>query len=244
VLSKARNFHYSSIVLAGISLAISSTDQPANFDLPLGNLVVPRPQAIVVIYILVLTFVLAADRMLSMARPWMKLDTRRPPFAWFILGTRGPNAQSIGFWLVFPVFVCALASANTVQIAGNSPFLTLILLLFSGVFAVLTPRAVYNYLDLIRDRRDHRGGRATFSIYLLLIYRLTTAILGTVMFICPVMFIVPAWLLTAAFVWAFVIATFGILYLIRLVAGFRFVYKRIDRYGVRYGFPAESTNYK
>jgi hypothetical protein len=163
LLANARNFHYSSIVLAGISLAVSTINRPMDVVLPLGSVTVPRLEATVIIYILVLTFIVACDRLLSMARPWMKLDSRRPPFAWFVLGNHRPiEEKTVLFWLVFPVLICAIASAGIVQVQGQ-PTQTIFLLIFSGILVVLMPRLIYHYLDLMQDRRDHRGGRATYS---------------------------------------------------------------------------------
>jgi hypothetical protein len=244
LLANARNFHYSSIVLAGISLAISTIDRPMDIALPLGSVVLPRLQATVVIYLLVLTFIVACDRLLSMARPWMKLDSRRPPFAWFVLDTRRQiEDKAVLFWLIFPVLICAIASAGVLQIQGN-PTQTLVLLIFNGILVALEPRLIYYYSDLMQDRKDHRGGRVTYSIYLLYAYRVTRAFFLTILFISPILSAVPAWEYTVRYVTTFAMFSWIILGGLRLVASFRFVYKRIDHYGTKYGFPAESKHYK
>jgi len=41
LLSSARSFHYLSIILAGLSLAVSSLDQASDITLPFGNIALP-----------------------------------------------------------------------------------------------------------------------------------------------------------------------------------------------------------
>jgi hypothetical protein len=241
LLGNARNFHYTSIVLAGISLVVSSLDQTKEIPLPLGNISAPRLQATVAIYLMVIVFVMAADRLFFMARPWLKMDSRRPPFAWFALGSNHPHMGAFSFWLLLPVLMCAISSASTLQVQGDA---TGFLLAFAGVAAGLLPRVVYRYLTLVQERSDERGGRATLSIYLLYILRIVRQVVATAFFIVPVFAVVPQWRPTALNIMGVLIVFFVLLVIVRWFGGLKSVYRRIDRYGVKYGFPAESKHYR
>jgi hypothetical protein len=241
LLGNARNFHYASIVLAGLSLVVSALDQTKEIPLPLGNISAPRLEATVVIYLMVIIFIMAADRLFLMARPWLNLDSRRPPFAWFALGSNRPQMAAFSFWLLLPVLMCAISSASTLQVQGDT---TGFLLAFAGVLAALLPRVAYRYLNLVQERSDERGGRATFSIFLLYILRIVRQVIGTAFFIVPVFAVVPQWRPTALNIMGMLTVSFVFLVIIRWIGGHKFMYRRIDHYGVKYGFPAESKHYK
>jgi len=183
---------------------------------------------------------MATDRIFLMARPWLRLDPRRPQFAWFPLAANPIGSASVTFWLIIPVLVCAIASASTVQVKGDT---TGIALSFAGVVTVLVPRSIYGYLELIQSRTDHRGGRATYSMVLLYWYRVLRQILYTAFFIIPVLAVVPKWRLTMLNWSGVLIAAILVGLGFRFVGGLSFIYRRIDQIGVRYGFPAKSEHY-
>jgi len=239
LLSAARRFHYSAFVLSGLSLALSSLDTVGSFELPMGGVVVPALQTTVGIYLLVLVLILVSERLFAMAYPFLKLDKRRPPFAWIALGLRVPSMRSVTFWLMIPVLVCAISTANSLDTKDVTGFA----LSFAGAVFVLLPRTVGDYWYLIRNRLDHRGGAATFSMWLLYWYRLERGLSMTALLFAPVVAVVPKW---REVVWK-VVYPFVILgvvvYILRLIAGFPFAYRLIDRLGKRFGFPVNSKHY-
>lgn len=239
LLSAARRFHYSAFIFSGLSLALVSIDTLEGFELPIGGVVVPTLQTIVGLYLLVLVFVLVSERLFAMAYPFLKMDKRRPPFAWIALGSRDPSIRSVTFWLVVPVLICAIATATLLDAKDVSGFT----LSFAGVLFILLPRTVGGYWYLIGNRLDHRDGAATFSIWLLYWYRLVRDLWIIVFMFAPVVAVVPKW---RGPVWKvtypFMILGGGV-YILRTIAAFPFVYRLIDRLGKRFGFPVNSKHY-
>lgn len=215
-------------------------DVISDVSLPLGGIVLPSTQAAVGLYLLVIGLVMAADRLFLMAYPWLHLDPRRPPFAWIAIGIRQESRKLVVLWLTLPVLICAIATATTLKLGDAAGFV----LSFTGILTMFLPRAVHEYWSLIQRRSDHRGGRATFSIFLLYWYRLSRQIVGTVCFLFSVLAIVPKWRAPILNVVGIALGTYVVMLLTRLIAGIPCTYRRIDLIGVRWGFPAESEHYK
>ena len=240
LLGGARRFHHWAFILSGLSLLLSSLEKFTEIRLPIVEVSTPALQANVGMYILVLALTLASERLFNMALPWLKLDRRRPPFPWIALSSKEPTGCSVVLWLVLPVLLCAIATGVSVPGQDNAG----VTLSFAGVMVVLLPRTAGSEWYLIGKRLDHRGGPATFSIWLLYWYRVVRLFLSVAFFFLPVLAVIPKWrndLLT--------IVKWCGLALVPLIAG-RFVagapplYRRIDRIGRRFGFPTESKHYK
>ncbi len=239
LLSAARRFHYFAFVFAGLSLALSSMEKISTFTLPIVNIVIPDLQAIVGIYLLVLILTLACERLFNMAYPWLKIDRRKPPFAWIALGSREITVRSVSFWLMLPVLICAISTAISLELKDY----TGLLLIIAGVFFVMLPKTTSNYWYLIRKRLDHRGGAATLSMWLLYWYRLERGLSITALWFAPIVGVIPKWRQP---IFNFIVPLFyfgGTIYIIRIICGFPFIYKRIDLLGKKFGFPVKSEHY-
>lgn len=239
LLSAARRLHYTSFALAALSLALSSLDKPTDISLPVGEVTLPSTQAAVSIYVLVLALTMAADRLFLMAYPWLRLDTRRPPFAWVALSLRPVSRRSVLLWLVLPVVICAIGTANTLEFEDQTGFY----LSFIGLLVICLPKPIGHYWALIQSRSDHRGGPATFSIFLLYWHRVLRSIVYIAWLFVPVLAVVPKWRTAMLRAGSIMIAVLVVEVVIRTIGGFGFVYRRIDRFGSRFGFPAESRHY-
>jgi hypothetical protein len=238
LLASARKFHYLSFILAGLSLLFSSIEEFGSFSLPLGDVVIPKTQTAVGIYIIVILMNMAAFRLFMMAFPFLKVDKRRPPFAWIAMGSCGSSQRLIIIWLMIPVVISAVAAAITVigDITGLG-------LCFAGLFTILLPRTISEHINLINNRRDHRGGPSTYSMHLLYVYRLSRQILVTIWLFIPILAIIPKWRNSLLpFITISVIAIAPI-FVLRIICGIPFVYKRIDKYGTKFGFPEKSEHY-
>lgn len=238
LLASARKFHYLSFIFAGLSLLLSSLEKLDGFSFPLGDIKLPKVQTAVGIYIIVIILNLAADRLFLMAYPFFKLDTRKPPFAWIAIGLGKPSKNMVILWLILPILLCAISTAITLRgdLLGFS-------LSFSGVYIILIPRVLWDYLDLIKKREDERGGPATFSIYLLYHFRIIRKLILIWIFFIPVLAVVPRWrsgMLSIEKVAFFLILPFIVL---RTIGWIPFVYKFIDKFGTKYGFPGKSEHY-
>lgn len=240
LLRAARRFHYWAFILSGLSLLLSSLEQFSQLRLPIVEFTVPALHANMAIYILVLLFALGSERLFNMAHPWLTMDKRRPPYAWIALGPKESSRLRVTWWLALPVVLCSIATAASVP--GDDP--GGVTLSFAGLFVVLLPHPLGRYWHLVCTRLDHRGGPATFSIWLLYWYRIVRTIVFAAFFFLPVLAVIPKWrsdLLT-------VVKWCGIggaaLYVGRLIAAAPPLYRRIDRIGRRFGFPAESKHYK
>lgn len=238
LLGAARAFNYLAFILSGVSFAISSLDNPADFRLPLGEIAIPQLQATVAIYLVVIVLSMGCFCLWSMAQPWIKCDPRRPPFPWIILGTEGAGGGR-AILILFPALLCAISTSLSLKNNSLSGFgLALI-----SIFPIMLPSVAGRYWRLISTRSDHRGGLATLSIWVLYWYRIVRNSVLTAFLLISVFLIVPNWKDQALLVGSWLFRLAIVLVFIRLFGTFPFVYRRIDRLGKRYGFPVESKHY-
>jgi hypothetical protein len=238
LLTSARNFHYISFILAGLSLAMASIDNPKSIILPILGFELPALQASVAIYFISLIMALVTEMLFSMAFPWLQIDTRRPPFPWFALG-QNKNYGRITAWIVLPAFLCSLFSS--LYLKGDYVGMGLI---YGSLAVVLLPRTNRNIQKLISNKSDHRGGHATFSIFLLYWYRLSRQTLITVALFLAVFTAIPSWRPSLIKILGLIFFILISAYLVRGIGGIPFVYQRIDKLGKKFGFPIESEHYK
>jgi len=238
LLSSARLFHYMNFVIAGISWAFCSLEKKPDVQLPLAGLSLPTLQASMAFYFVSIALTLASIILLRMAKPWIPLDPRRPPHAWFALGIRGKVSASALLWTIFPLFLAATA---VTVILGKD--VIGIGLLVPGILTAGLPFVVGNYLEDIRHKTDERGGPATFSIWLLYWYRTTRHVLLGLICVFSGLGAMPQWrnemLTTLFWIGCFI---FG-LYVVRSICGFSWFYLKIDKWGTRFGFPQASQHY-
>jgi hypothetical protein len=226
--------------LAALSLLLSSLEGFSEIKLPIVEVSIPALQANVGIYIVVLALTFASAQTFKAANPWLELDRRRPPFAWIALTSKQPSAGVVTCWLLLPVLLCAIAAGASVP----SRDWTGLGLSFIGVMAVFVAGAVEEWLHLIRHRLDHRGGPATFSIWLLYWYRLARTLCTVGFFLFTILAVVPRWRANLLVLVAWCGAGIMILVVGRLVCGASPIHRRIDRAGRRFGFPTESKHYQ
>jgi len=238
LLTSARNFHYISFILTGLSLAMLSTDNPKGVKLPIAEFELPLIQASVAIYFIALIMAMLTEILFSMSYAWMEIDKRRPPFAWFALG-HDINYKRTTAWIILPAVLCAIFSSF--YLIGDYVGIGLII---SSVGVIFLPRTIRNFRRLINSKNDHRGGPATFSIYLLYWYRLLRQSIVTIAFLIAVFAAIPKWRNGLLPIFLFMFSLFGISVFIRIIGGMPFVYRWIDRMGKRYGFPTKSQHYK
>ncbi len=240
LLRAARRFHYWASILAGLSLLLSSLEGFSEIKLPIVELSIPALQANVGIYVLVLALTIASTLTFKMAQPWLKLDRRRPPFAWIALSSREPSAGLVTFWLLLPVLVCAIATGASVPPGDLSG----LALSAWGVMFVFVARGIEDDLHLIRHKLDHRGGPATLSMWLLYWYRLVRTLATVAFFLFTILAVIPRWRGNLLLLAGWCLAAAGVLIAGRYIAGASPIYRRIDRAGRRFGFPAQSKHYK
>lgn len=238
LLKSARWFHYASFVMAGLSLVISSLDHPEAITLPIVDISLPGIHASVAIYFIALVMAICAESLFSMSYPWLKLDPRRPPFAWIALGSE-ISYKRVTIWIIAPAFFCAIFTSFYLQddYVGMG-------LLYGSLGAVLLPRTFKNYRMLLSAREDHRGGPATYSIYLLYWYRLFRYSLVTFGLLLAVFAVIPKWRYTLLEILLIFVMVFVVTYIVRVIGGIPFVYRKIDSFGKRYGFPTKSPHYQ
>jgi hypothetical protein len=239
LLSAARGFHYTSIVIAGLSLVLSSIEETVPFALPIGGIQLPSIHSAVALYLLVIILSLAAERLAYLAEPSTRLDPRRPPFPWIALRQGPMDLTIVRLWLLAPILACAVATATSLEgdQVGSS-------LGFVGLVIIFMPRFIYKYTALITNRADERGGPATFSIYLLYLYRLFTDTLFMAYFFAPILAVIPRWRPSILPLTTSIIRIIAPIWVLRRIAGFGRVYRMIDRIGIKFGFPPDSPHYK
>lgn len=238
LLVAARRFNYSSIVIAGVlaALALEGIDSP-KFILPFLQVELPILKASLVMYLLVFSLSVLADKMFRMTYPYMLCDSRRPPFPWIPLSRR-VSYWSVTGWVLLPPIVSGIfVSMITADQIGYQ-------LAIIAPLASLVPRIIGNYWPHIIDRSDERGGPATLSIYLLYWYRVLRNFVIIGLMVIPIIAISPEWrvVLERARMTAAIIMASGIA--VRIICGLPFVYRLIDRLGAVFGFPQKSEHYK
>lgn len=246
LLESGKRFHNFSFLIAGILIALSSLGDFDKFNAPFGEIAFPKLQSSVGLFLLCVVSLTISDRYFLMAYPWLRIDRRRPPYDWIAMGLNFERSFFSGFIFHLPMQIAAL---GTVIILGTdtttSKIITFSALLFTGFGLLYLPRAFYYWGHLIDIREDHRGGSVTFSIYLLYRYRAIRQILYAIYLFLPIMLVIPQWQNTT-FLTLFIysIAIFGVLYIIRMICSIKLIYRKIDRFGVKYGFPTTSQHYK
>ena len=238
LLSSARNFHYISFILSGLSLVLLATDNPKGVTVPILNIQLPTIQSSLAIYFVALVMAMLTEILFSMAYTWLEIDERRPPFAWFALGHNISYKRTTA-WIVLPALLCGIFSSYYLKgdLVGFG-------LIYGSIGVIFLSRGIRMYRSLINSKMDHRGGPATFSIYLLQWHRLLRQIIMTFALLLAVFAALPKWRDQLLPIVLFMFILFGIGYIIRIIGGIPFVYRGIDKLGKRYGFPVESEHYK
>ena len=234
ILAAARNVHYTNLVLAGTAILTSLAGADV-VKVPLLELALPTTKSVIILYLLSILLTAADDRLFHQAHRWMSLDPRRPSFPWHALGYDRVNYFTVTSWIFLPVVITAIAASIALgrELAGSS-------LLLPGFLLAGTQRLMDRYGPLIRDRRDHRGGAATFSMWLLYVYRLIRNALLWLVFTTVVLAAIPDArqpMLTVSKV-----ITVALLAMIALRTAAGGVYRRIDQLGSRWGFPATNEH--
>jgi hypothetical protein len=129
--------------------------------------------------------------------------------------------------------------------ANAAKIVTASVLSFTGFGLLYLPRTIYYWNHLVDVREDHRGGIATFSIYLLYRYRLIRQFLYSIYIFLPIVVVIPQWRkpqLITIIVYSTV--AFGVIYVVRMCCSIKFVYRKIDKLGLRFGFSTVSKHYQ
>lgn len=246
LLESGKRFHNFSFLIAGILIALSSLGDFDKFSAPFGEIVFPKLQSSVGLFLLCIALLTVSDRYFLMAYPWIAADTRRPPYDWIAMGLNFERSLFSGFMFHLPMQIAAIGAAMILGTDANtSKILTFSALLFGGFGLLYLPRTFYYWAHLIDAREDHRGGSATLSIYLLYWYRVIRQILYGIYLFLPIMLAIPQWQNVAFFtLFIYTIVVFGVIYLVRMICSIKFIYRRIDKLGVKFGFPTTSHHYK
>jgi len=243
LLASAKKAYNFSFIISGLALLLSSLDTFTSYQLPYGELRIPKEQTALGLFFLVVFLLIYTDRLFLMALPWIKLDKRRPPYDWVVLGLSFEKNIHLGFWLAIPLFLISFSSGlilgNELKGWGIAFFQV------AGLGFVYSPRVIYYLHYLINDKLDHRGGMVTLSMYLLYIYRLIRQYLYFFFFFYPLSIIIPNWKANSADIFFTYITVFwGVLYILRMLGGTKKVYRWVDKIGKRFGFAIVSQHYK
>jgi hypothetical protein len=246
LLASGKRYHSLSILLSGILFALSALENFQEYTAPFGDIVIPSVQTATGLYLLVIIALIATDRFFAMAYPWLLLDKRRPPYDWVLMGLGIEKKYRIGTWFYLPLLVSSVALAIVLKEEAVVPEgIATSTFLLSGLGLVYLPRTISYYAYLLNERLDHRGGSATFSIYLLYWYRLIRQAIFSVYITIPVLIAIPRWRTPQVETFCqYLTWSFGVLYVIRGIAGIKKIYRWIDRQGPKRGFPLTSDHYE
>ncbi|MFN8414105.1 MAG: hypothetical protein U0Z26_17125 [Anaerolineales bacterium] len=246
LLESGKKFHNFSFVIAGILAALSTLGNFDKFSAPFGEIVFPKLQTSIGLFLLCVVLLVASDRYFLMSYPWVSAEERRPHYDWMVKGLKIERRLFSSFIFNLPMQIAAL---GTVVILGTdiniNKVITFSALLFTGFGILYLPRNFYYWFHLIDTREDHRGGSVTLSVYLLYWYRVIRQILYSIYLLLPILLVIPQWQNTAFFtLFIYSVLVFGVFYIIRTICSIKFIYQRIDKLGVRHGFSKTSQHYK
>jgi hypothetical protein len=238
--SEIQKHNYHSFTLLLISILISIINPNIDFLFTFEQLKLPRLLTIFGLYFAIIFKTYICYTLFSRVFKNSILDNRKVGHSW--IGYSSSKKLPL-FFIFLPLL---LSQFSSIYYVSNS-FLIAFLYFFLSIIIVFSPILIEKYIDLITHRKDERGGNTTFSIYLLYIYRLLRFILGAICIVfIPMVSIVPEISKTlytlSFFKEAFSIFS-GIFIIPRVICGFKFVYERIDTFGIRFGFPDKSEHY-
>lgn len=243
LLTSIRNYHSLAIIISGILLALSTLEDFGEFLAPFGNIRFPSTQTALSLYILVIILLLITDYMLLMAYPWLGLDQRRPPFAWFGLGLDFQKSYPFSVWFTIPLLISSLGMVGILSNAQEN-VISISTVIVAGFGLVYFPRTIYYTWYFIQKREDHRGGSATFSIQLLQVYRYIRQVIYTIYIASPIVNLIPSWKEGYNYILLISAGVYLILFLARWIFSLKRIYRKIDLLGKKFGFPIVSNHYK
>lgn len=232
LMESITRIHYLNFTIAGISLLVSSLEDSSAFLLPFGDIKLHYSNTAVGFYLLSLALMFCTFRLFSMAYPWLKMDPLRPSYAWFPLGTKNMSYWTVYFWIVLPFILSSLPMMSIVK--GYSG----IGLVLPGLFMIMVPESLNQLFQCIKRREDEKGNKMTFSIWLLYWYRLIRTIAMIVIFLAPILLTIPKWSDALKPILSFSTIYIVFMGVIRVFLG-PVIYLRLDRLGVKWGFPLE-----
>ncbi len=246
LLDSGKRFHNFGFVFAGILIALSSLNNFENFSAPFGEIIFPKIQTSLGLYLLCVISLIVSDRYFLMAYPWVSIDDRRPSYDWVVMGLSFERSRFSGFIFQLPMQIASIGTAIILSSdTKTSELASFSALLISGIGLGYLPRSFYYLSHLLDIREDHRGGTVTLSMYFLYWYRMIRQVVYSFYLFLPIIFIIPQWQSKQFYSLIFYLTiTIGVAYLIRMLCSSKFIYQRIDKFGIRFGFPATSHNYK
>lgn len=237
LLSSARGFHYTSFTIAGISLVLSSFES-TGFQLPIGDIEIPKLQTTIGLYFLVLILSICAEKLFYMALPWLKVDKRRIPFAWIALSSRKSSlVPYFIFWLVIPPIVAGISTAASL----DDPNLPGFVLCFLGLFFIVAPMNIEREIYCIKNRVDSRGRPVTLTKWIYYWEKLLGSIAMTFFYFSVVLVLLPKWYEILSQPAKVFVVVWLLSMLLRFISSFKIVSRRIDRYGKSIGFRVEES---
>ncbi len=246
LLDSGKRFHNFGFIFAGILIALSSLNNFENFSAPFGEIIFPKIQSSLGLYLLCVISIIISDRYFLMAYPWVSVDDRRPSYDWVAMGLSFERSKFSGFIFQLPLQLAAIGAAIILGSDTNTnKLVSFSALLFTGIGLSYLPRSFYYLSHLLNMREDHRGGSVTLSMYLLYWYRAIRQVLYSFYLFLPIILIIPQWQSNQFYLlFIYLTITVGIAYLIRMLCLSKFVYRKIDKIGIKFGFPATSHHYK
>lgn len=243
LLSNAKKYYSYSVILSGVSLLISTLETFIGYKFPYGELEIPKEQTVLGLYVLSVLFLMLTDRFFLMSLPWLRLDKRRPPYDWLVMGFSFEKKIRVGFWYSIPLIISSISSG--ILFGKENDALGYFSFYIAGYGLIHSPRIIYYWSHLISEKLDHRGGVSTMSMNLLYRYRLIRQFIYSFYYVYPLILVIPNWnSTTVSTFYSYTIGIWGFLYIIREVGGIKRLRNWIDKKGKRFGFAIESQHYK
>lgn len=239
LLNTARRYNHLSYLLASLSLLMTMIGKLDHLVLSYGNIEIPKLHSSITIYFIVILFASISKHFVEVLYPFLIKDKRSIPFAWLPVLSQKPSKKYINLFLVLPILICSIATV--INLKQDHVGLSLIILSF---FVFLLPKHIHEHVENIRNKADHRGGPATFSIFIYQYYQIFKIILYIFFLYVPILAVIPEWRDSLVRIGSFSGSVILIIVIIRLISGLPVIYRIIDKFGTRFGFQHKSAHYK
>lgn len=228
LIESARKYNYWNYIINALMAVLLLKDSESELSLFLELTFQVKYLLIFLFTVSVVFTILSLDILISIWKPINIGFDDEVTFNWFAISGKKSRILS-GFWVVLPWIIGAISiSLSNVKI--DKP--TLIIL---AIIVISYPNYLKEFFFNISKRVDEDGYPITFSIYCLYWYRLFRGIAVTfIMSISIIVFFSNRTIVLSRLNAIYLLTIIILIFLLRLI--WEFNHKKIDKWGVKFGF--------
>lgn len=235
LVESGRKYHYRNFVFASLVVVLLLKDESESLKLIL-DVELPVRILMVVLYFATIVYTIITIDILKSIYKIIRYNYEDSiPFNWFVLTGKQTRFLS-GFWVILPMIICYVGIAYS-KIPINKGFL-----FYFGLFGTFMPTLIKNFAYNISRKVDNNGKKISFSIYLLYWYRFIRNVLFIIFFSLPIVYFFDPSnshknINNVFDDYIIVLVSIPIIMVVRIIA--ELFYKKINKFGMKYGFEKE-----